>query len=280
MAAKILDSRLQLTVVDGGAVPGVFVNPIGHVIVHLTQGFDAASFPRDQGKALTAGAHVPLGSGPDGTTFAFVQIGRANFMGAFYAGRIPSEGSIGVLAHVPPALPNPVMLDASGTPPLPWFEDPTRSTFVPPVMNSTWGDHPASRVPSKLRNSFASNVDNFLFHLIDDRDFWTIFTAQDPGGALRYIAHFRWQVRYDVQFMWRDDKAIPRTIKSFFKMHERNTRGRPIEPEIQALLTSPAGPRASVAFGNALTQAFLGARGPNRSENPRWFPAVPPDFWG
>ena len=273
MAAKIIDARLQLTITDGGAVPAVFVNPVGHVIVHLTQGFNAGSFPRDQGSALTAGAHVSLERGLDGSTFAFVQIGRCNFFGAFYAGRIPNEGSVGVLAHVPPALANPVMLDASGEPPVPWFQDPTRSSFVPPQVNSTWGDHPAARVPLKVKNSSRSNVENFLFHLIDDRDFWTIFTAQDSGGGLRYIAHFRWQVRYDVQFMWRDGAAVPRNVRSFFKVHERNTKGRPTEPAIQAQLNTPGSPRANVAFGEAVTKSFFGARGPNRGENPRWFPA-------
>ena len=280
MAAKIIDSRLQLTVTDGAAKPDVFVNPVGHVIAHLTQGFDAGSFPKGQGNALTAGAHVPLDGGLDGTTFAFVQIGRSNFFGAFYAGRIPNEGSIGVLAHVPPALANPVMLDASGETPVPFFQDPTRSSFVPPQVNSTWGDHPAIKIPSKLKNSNRSNVDNFLFHLIDDRDFWTLFTAQDSGGALRYIAHFRWQVRYDVQFAWRDGMPTPRNIRSFFRVHERNTKGRPTEPAIQGQLSAPGGVRANVAFGDAVTKSFFGARGPNRSENLRWFPAVPSDFWG
>ena len=91
MPATILDSKLSLTVTEGGAIPAVHINnPVGHVICHLTQGFNPGSFPNDQGKALTAGAHVPLGNGPEGTDFGFVQLARANFFGAFYAGRIPS----------------------------------------------------------------------------------------------------------------------------------------------------------------------------------------------
>jgi hypothetical protein len=173
------------------------------------------------------------------------------------------------------------MLDASGSVPIPWFEDPSRTSFVPPSIHSSWGDHPASKIPSKIKNSFASNVDNFIFHFIDDRDFWTIFTAKDPGDTLRFIAYFHWQIRYEAKFMWRNGEANVRMSQSFFKMHERNTKGRPKEADIQAILTNPAaaGPRANVAFGNAINQAFFGPRGSNRSESPSRFLNVPIDFW-
>jgi hypothetical protein len=279
MPVKILDAQLKLPVGDDNAKPDVHINPVGHIICHLTQGFNATTFPRDQGSALTAGAHVPIAGDPAGTNFGFVQFGRANFYGAFYAGRIPQEGSIGVLAHNPPALASAVMLDATGSPPIPFFQDPTLSSFVPPSVHSSWGDHPASRVPLKLRNSARSNVHNFLFQFIDDRDFWTIFTAQDPGGALRYVAHFRWQVRYDVELMWRGGEARLRKAKSFFKVHERKTMGRPAEPALQAQLAAPTGPRANTAFAGAITLAFFGPRGANRSENLNRFNTVPEDFW-
>ena len=182
MPAKILDSQLQLTVTEQGARPDVHINnSVGHIICHLTQGFNPGSFPADQGKALSAAAHVPLGNGLEDTTFGFVQLARANFFGAFYSGRIPSEGSIGVIAHTPPALINPLMLDATGTPPDPFFIDPASTSFIAPKVNSSWGDHPACRVPLTKKNSSRSKVDNFLFQVIDDREFWTIFTAQDPG---------------------------------------------------------------------------------------------------
>ncbi len=280
MAATILDNQLKLIIIDDAAKPDVFINPVGNVIVHLTQGFNSATFPLGQGNALTAGAHVPLSGGLGGSTFGFVQIGRSNFYGAFYSGRIANEGSVGVLGHVPPAMANPVMLDASGDAPIPFFQDPARSSFTAPTVNSTWGDHPASRVPTKLNNSNAHNIPNYLFHLIDDREFWTIFTAQDPGGALRFIAHFRWQVRYDVEFMWRAGDVQVRTSKSFFKVHERNTKGRPADASIQAMLSNPVGPLANVAFLAAINLAFKGPRGSNRSENPKQFTNVPPDFWG
>src|SRR5260370_620796 len=280
MAVTILDSQLQLLLVDGDAKPDVFINPGGHIICHLTKGFQAGTFPLGQSDALTAGAHVPLGGDPRGTPFWFVHIGPSHFHGPVHPWRIPRGGSGGGLAHVPPALANPIMLDASGTAAIPFFQDPSRTSFIRPKIHTTWGDHPASKVPSKLKNSLASNVDNFLFQFIDDRDFWTIFTAQDPDGTLRYIANFRWKIRYDVEFMWRNNQAVLRRSKSVVPMLQRNRKGRPPEPEVQSLLTTPVGPRAHVAFGGAITQAFFGPRGPNRSENPRPFTTVPGDFCG
>ncbi len=282
MPATILDSQLRLTITEQGAQPDVHINnSVGHIICHLTKGFDPGSFPNGQGKALTAGAHVPLGNGPEDTTFGFVQLARANFFGAFYAGRIPSEGSVGVLASTPPALLTPVMLDATGTPPDPFFIDPASSSFVSPQINSSWGDHPACRVPLTKKNSSRSNVDNFLFQVIDDREFWTIFTAQDPGVAPRYLAHFHWKVRYEFEFTWADGKAVRRRSNSSISIPERNVKGRPTEGALQGLLNAPKGTRANVLFDLALRSAFNGGTGPNRSENPQRFtrPILPANFW-
>jgi hypothetical protein len=248
----------------------------------LTKGFNSGSFPAEQGKALSAAAHVPLVNGPEGTTFGFVQLARANFFGAFYAGRISSEGSIGVVAHTPPALIKPLMLDAAGNPPMPFFIDPSNSSFDSKTMNSSWGDHPACRVPLKLQNSKVSKVDNFLFQIIDDREFWTIFTARDADGTNRYLAHFHWKLRYEVELMWRNSEAVLRTSKSALSVLERNVKGRPPDGDLQAMLDQPSLPRANVAFGLALRSAFNGAPGANRSENTRHFTssALRPDFWG
>ena len=40
---------------------------------------------------------------------------------------------------------------------MPFFIDPSTSTFDAKTMNSSWGDHPASRVPLKLKNSTAKD---------------------------------------------------------------------------------------------------------------------------
>ena len=281
---QILDAQLTLTVESGNARPDVFINPIGHVICHLTQGFSSATFPTGQGNAITAGAHVPVVPGPRESvsdwSFGFVQVARLESPGTqgfFYAGRMSSEGSMTVNPNVPPALASPVLYDAFGAPPDPWFDTPA-SSFIPPKVNAGWGDHPALKIPLRLRNT-GKNVDNFLFQIIFDRVFWTIFTAVDPAGAIKYIGHFKWQVRYDAELVWANQAAMLRRNKSVATVLAAKVAGAPTDPDLQALLAKPSGARANVLFGQAVNQSFFGARGPNRTENDRWFTTVPVDFW-
>jgi hypothetical protein len=282
---NIVSAQLALRVDGSNAKPDVFINPAGHIICHLTQGFSSSSFPSGQQNAITGAAHVPVIPGPGETVrswnFGFVQIGRVRtpeLHGAFYAGRMRSEGSIAVRPGVPPALASPVLYDASGSPPDPWFETPNPS-FTPPRINASWGDHPALKVPLRLRNS-GRNLDNFLFQLIFDREFWTIFTATDPSGKITYIAHFHWQVRYDIELMWRNQTAQIRKNKSTAGVLDAKVNGAPADPQLQTILAHPSGDRANTVFSKAITQAFFGARGPNRTENDRWFMTVPAEFWG
>ena len=283
---NILDSQFTLSVDISKAKPDVFINPAGHIICHLTQGFASSSFPAGQSNAITANANVPITLGPresvSDSDFGFVQIGRVNpgqsFSGIFYAGRMRSEGSVTINPNIPPALASPILYDSTGSPPDPWFETPTPS-FTPPKINASWGDHPAIKVPLKIRNS-GRNVDNFLFQLIFDRDFWTIFTATDPAGKIIYIAHFHWQVRYDVELMWRNQDATVRHNRSVAKVIDAKVKGAPTDTDLQPLLTNPSGDRANKLYGKAVTQAFFGARGPNHTENDKWFTTVPNDFWG
>jgi len=282
---QILDAQLTLTVDFSNAKPDVFINPIGHIICHLTQGFAASTFPKGQGNAVTAGAHVPIVLGPresaSSADFGFVQLARINpgqsFSAFFYAGRMRSEGSITVNPNVPPALASPVLYDASGTPPDPFFETPNAS-FTPPKINASWGDHPALKVPLRLRNS-GRNVDNFLFQVIQDREFWTIFTSTDAAGKITYISHFHWQVRYDIELMWRNQDASLRRNKSFAKVLDAKVKGAPTDPALQSLLNNPSGDRANKVYSTAMNQAFFGARGANHTENNSWFTTVPNDFW-
>lgn len=282
----IQDSHLVLTVVDNKARANVFINPVGHIICHLTQGFDPIPYPGGQSNAITAGAHVPVipakGESVAAWNFGFVQFGRIinpAMSGIYYAGRVRSEGSITVNPNVPPALASPILYDAVGTPPDPWFDTPG-SSYIPPKVNAGWGDHPSLKVPLKLRNSWRSNIENFLFQLILDREFWTIFTATDPAGKIHYIAHFHWQVRYDLELMWRQGNAVLRRNRSFHRILQPKVMGAPTEPALRPLLASPSGSRANQLYGHSVTQSFLGSRGPNRTENKEWFFTVPYDFWG
>ncbi len=282
MAIAFDTSRLVIALSADDAKPDVFINDtVGNVMCHMTKGFEAATFPLDQNDALTAAAHIPLNMGPgdriDGWTFGFLQIARANLCRIFYAGRRHSEGSIGVAAHIPPALTTPVRLDGFTSAPVPWFRTPFLS-FVRPMVNAGWGDHPGLRVQLRLRNS-TTNTDNFLFQLQDEREFWSIFTAQDPAGALHHLGYFQWRVRWEFEFNWIGDKPFKKKSNSTFDIIKRQQTGAPPDGDIASLIANPAGPRMSEEFARALLQALRGARGPNRSENPGWFSTVPRDFF-
>src|ERR1700730_1405531 len=116
MAIRFDTSRLTIALAATKAKPDVFINStVGHIICHLTEGFNETTFPSGQGDAFTAAAHMPLIVGPgDNVTawdFGFVQFVLANECRVFYAGKRRSEGSIGVAVPVPPALASPVALD-------------------------------------------------------------------------------------------------------------------------------------------------------------------------
>jgi hypothetical protein len=107
MAIRFDTSRLTIAITAPNVKPDVFINStVGHVICHLTQGFNESSFPTGQGDAFTAAAHMPLIMAPtdtlSGWDFGFVQFAWANLCRIFYAGGRRSEGSIGVAVHVPP----------------------------------------------------------------------------------------------------------------------------------------------------------------------------------
>jgi hypothetical protein len=282
MAIRFDTSRVTIAISAPNVKPDVFINStVGHVICHLTQGFNETSFPTGQGDAFTAAAHMPLIMAPtdtlSGWDFGFVQFARANLCRIFYAGRRRSGGSIGVTVHVPPALPSQVALDGFSSASIPWFRDPMLS-FARPIVNAGWGDHPGLKVQLKLRNS-NTNTDNLLFQIQDEREFWSIFSAKDPAGTLRYIAHFQWRVRWEFEFNWIGDKVFKRKTNSSFTIVQRKVDGPPTDTDVVPLLADPKAPRMSDLFVKALIQAIRGARGPNRSENTSWFTTVPRDFF-
>ena len=104
-----------------------------------------------------------------------------------------------------------------------------------------------------------------IFLVIMDRRFWTVFTAKPPGGDLQYIGHFAWRLRYEFMLKWQNQAAIVPVNRSVLEVPDKGVPGRPTEGAIQAMLSSPAGPRATresvTASDCATTQHFKGRRG-------------------
>jgi hypothetical protein len=105
-----------------------------------------------------------------------------------------------------------------------------------------------------------------------------VFTAIDPSGATHHLAHVHWGVRYDVLFRWRGANPDVRETHSSFDIHE-NIKGRPKDPDLQALLTNPVGPQYNPSIKQAIKQSMTSGQTPNRHDSPQWFVNVPNDFF-
>ena len=278
MAISIASNQAVLTIDSSGVVPAGQVVNDTFLFGHLTTGFSGSDFTGD---ALTCGATVPV-SGPaaevDRTELGFVQVARAVSFQAFYAGRIHSEGGIGLDYFIPPALSAKVLLDGSNNPRDPWYRNPTFATARAGNRAADFGDHPGMVVRLSLQNRVRSNVRNFLFHCFMDREFFTVLTALEPGGRPNYIAHFQWKVRYEFRIKWRNEKPTVLINQSTFSLLKNATTGRPPEADLQAVLDAPAGERAN-AIGKRVEAATVTGAKPNRSDNATRFFTVPQDFW-
>jgi hypothetical protein len=245
-------------------------------VFHLTHGVNlrdpaksAAAFRIDGGVRLRMAPGDSLAKWEIG----FTQFVRFNFLGLFYAGRRNTEGSIAATAHS--ALPSRVMLDPNPT--IPLFMSETRFTLKGDLATNAMGDHPYLQVAQKAPN-FNRGVENFLFHIVDNRDFWSVFSIKDDTGKFQHLAHIYWNVHYNVQFKWVGGVPMP-SKKSTFSSDGVQQSGPPKEPDLASLLSTPAAPFARDELLKALRAAMSKPPNPHRSDNPSWFRNVPPNFF-
>jgi hypothetical protein len=248
------------------------------VVCHMTQNYTAGS-GNPHGVAFTVNGQVDVTGPLAGWDFGFIQFAQANFLGVFYAGRISSEGAIGIVAHTPPALAKPILLDSDNAF-TPWTKNAPHFTSAGSTVHASTGDHPALKVALERRNSL-KNVHNFLFHVLDKRDMVTIFTAQDPQGNFHFLAHFEWSMVYDFKFNWIGGKPVKGQTQSTIRPQGavQMVRGAPTAGQWKTLLDSPVGPQFNDETRTALFKARNGARGANLNELPTWFNNVPRDFF-
>jgi hypothetical protein len=146
------------------------------VIAHLTHGFNKSDSEKS-GVALRIDGQVGItvdARGPGAEVeIAFLQFVRFNFVGIFFAERKRTEGSIGILVH--PALTKTVLLEPNRKMP-PWMSE-TPFTRAGNLAKNAMGDHPFLQTVRQAPN-FTTGVPNFLCNLIDDRDFWSVFSAR------------------------------------------------------------------------------------------------------
>jgi hypothetical protein len=252
-------------------------------VCNLTNGFDP-----DPNKVLWAFnflGHVKVSLGPvdslAGWQFGFVQFMRHTFMGVFYAGRVKREGSVSVLIH-PAIAPKPTfMLDVSPNTTRPFMWPPSNA-ITQGEVDYTMGDHPVFAIDQRQHN-FTTGVDNFLFHIVDVRDAYSIFTARDNSGRFQFLAHVHWDFRYDFKFQWRGGTASVAQDGSKIDLPTTQsvTLGAPTDPDVVPLLNTLS-PSMTPIVGDqarAALKASLVQPNPNRSDNPEWFRNVPADFF-
>jgi hypothetical protein len=279
MGIQIAADKAAMTIASSDAKPdGQFDQNRAFLFGHLTKGWNGNDWVAD---AITCTATVPV-SGPqselDRLELGFVQVARAVSFQAFYAGRMASEGGIALNYFVPPALASTVLLDGANNPRDPWYRNPTFSTASGGRRSAATGDHPGMVVRLSLENRSRSNVRNFLFHCFMERQFWTVLTALERGGAPRYLAHFEWKLRYEFRVKWKNGSPLPPQNKSTLSIVRGQTPGQPADADVQALLRVPTGERAN-SIGKRTEAAAVTGNPPNRSDNKTRFFTVPEDFW-
>ncbi len=279
MSGTVQASGLTFSIIHAGAKPDCKPDmSIGRLKGHLTKGFIGDDW-KDDAISWKASAPTTLSAAErQSWEFGFVQIAEATSFQSFYAGRIPREGSVTLDYFVPPALSKTILLDnGDKAAQLPWYRMPG-ATIIGNRMESASGDHPGLIVPLTRENKVRSYVKNYLFHVIMDRRFWTVFTAKPPNGALQYVGHFAWRLRYEFVFKWLDDNPIVARNASILDVPATGVAGRPTEASIQGLLDTPSGPRANEAGDRAILLTESGSA-PNRRDLEGRFINVPGDFW-
>lgn len=276
---KITPSSAAIRVVAKKAVPAVHVGDKS-VICHLTEGFSATGKPGGYGRAWTADGtfRIAVAPGEDITfwQFGFIQFQKTNDVTFMYAGREADDGGIVISASTAPALTTRTALDsvAAFTP---WTTMTNRSTMNLGLVTCPTGDHPSLKAGRQLKNEHTKRQ-NFLFRVIDEREFWTVLTARDPLGNFQHQAHFHWKLRYDVKFNWRLDAPQVAATTSTFKS-DAPAQGAPTDAVLQKLLAAPDGPQANDLMDVAIIKAVTNVLGSNRTDTTRREPFVPENFW-
>ena len=247
------------------------------VVAHLTKGLDKVN-PENSAAALRIDGQVEVAfdaSGPPkGFEVAFLQFVRFNSLFLAYAGRTRTEGFIVISAHK--AMPKTVLLDPNRKMP-PWMSEQS-FTKAGNLVKNAMGDHPFLHTARQAPN-FTTGMPNFIFRLIDDRDFWSVFSVRDGTGKFQHLMHLHWHVRHSVTFQWRGGTPKLASQASSFTADATPAKGAPAEPALAALLAVPAPPNANDELKAALPRAVARPPSPFRVDEPAWPSDLPGDFF-
>lgn len=272
-----IDSQnTTLTVDSGGVKPGVSFEPLTdpkRAVFHLTQGY---ALTRDTESIKHAWTATGVGPGQSKSGAAgdeelgFIQTQTVDTLQFFYAGEKRSHGSITV--DIGPKIAPKTCLDSEDNVD-PWTS--TTRSLNNGVWNASTGDHPASRCPLKLGN-VATNKPNFLFHVIDRRNYVTVLTFR-LGTQFIPLRWFKWSVSHNVMLKWVGGKPVVRSNSSTASFGDVHV-GPPDSLTVSNIVKRPARP-----FGNTLTrmviQSVVLGDLAGTTANSEWFANVQSDFW-
>ena len=284
MAVAVDAKSASITLAKDKAQPDVAVRS-GGIVCHLTNGFDPneqfdPTKPNRSRLAWSATGKLKLTKAAadslTGWEFGFIQFQKVNAISFFYAGKTASAGSIIIHAHEPPLLPQKTALD-SFVGFSPWTKNTPRFKATGNDIECETGDHPMMAAGFSRKNR-KTNQDNFLFHVIDDREFFTVLSARDPAGKLTHLRNFHSHLRYDFQFNWRANNPVKRTNTSSITFGTI-LDGPPTAAELSGMIADPIGPFANDLCTTSVLHAVTTSNPTNRNDLDRRFVNVPPDFF-
>lgn len=296
MAITIDSANAKIAIINGNKPrPAAFLLKTDNswiVNTHLTHGFAPGSSRAaiTASDAFTATATVPLTvpAADAGTlknwSFGFIQFQRISSLVLYYAGCYPTQGETIIQAQMPPAMTTNLGRDHSNDPNPPWLRVGTDGDKVfnstTKLVTVTMGDHPMCAVGTERKNT-KSSYNNYLRKFCDGRTFVTVFTARDPQGNYQHLAHFQWEVTWDLEFQWSGwgtQLGCKTLSQNKFTMGAVKA-GAPTDKHIVPFLADPSkAPKLGTNEQNAaLLAAIKGA--PNIIYNDPYVGAVPDDFW-
>jgi hypothetical protein len=270
-------TSVKIKVDTPGAKPSPFVGR-KNVTCNLTRGFimegDTETFNDAINFIATVKASTTDKEFRD-WKFRFLQFQRIEFLGFFYAGAKKSAGQVSMQCHLKPAMSETLHLDSEDEF-TPWTHSED-ATLKAGLITQFSGDHPASRAPREVTNNITSAT-NFLFHIVDKRTFWSVFTAQAPDKSFQALGHVEWSLEYNFMFKWKG--GSPSLAKDGSQLNPGTfTQGPPTDAAVKAMCTAPAKPHSNEAVRNAIKFTVIGGP-PNRSDKDAiQFINLPPDFF-
>lgn len=292
MSDKLMPETAKIVVASSKAKPAVHLGSTG-LVFHLTNGFDKSKLGQvnHMSHAWTADGQVEVLSDMgvlsfSGWDFGFIQFQEIKSGLLCYAGQVTEHGLIEANYAKAPALTQTLLLDSDADF-SPWTASKPRftmsHTLTQQFCSASTGDHQMSLFGLTIKND-KTNETNYLHTVVDERRFWTVFTAKDPNGNFHHLAHFKSKLKFAVTIKWRAGKPTLFTSPAMKDISfDTPVQGAPTDKSLQSLLKAPAGPQANLTVNFAIklsVQPLLNqGKVANRSDSIFWNAFIPGDFY-